>query len=477
MIKIIYQSIFLIFCFFVFLAGCERVYPPAEPSREERQAHAERILNSYVEDVQREVAAKPIEIDVVKEIEEIEREPEKQHNLRFSILVRQLLVAKQISEAENVVDKINNSAIRDTCLSEIAHRQVTDFKKSVAVTQTPTEPNSVTEPMASELRKIVEVIDKIDDPILFVGLSIELATAAFEKSDEQIAVDMLVKAVEKVRNSKAEIVRRVKSLQMITGWFLERKQKNRALEICTETEKIAVLIVHPIDGISAMLDLSRFYMAIGSIADANRVFDASIPFIAKITNPAERATAILRIADMLPMLLIGFKDKGDVSKLAQLKELILSVDPIIAKHGLAAKKDIASNDLNSGKTEINNINSVSSLAEHFDFVVLSWGQIRERRDVLLCNLVRHQVWFVVEARISLDEIWSTIHDIDDNDLRDNAIIAAVNILSFMGSFDEAKDWADFISNVEKKKDTIKKVETKSQESKANINTDIDSNVD
>jgi hypothetical protein len=257
---------------------------------------------------------------------------------------------------------------------------------------------------------------------------------------------------------------------MIAGWFLKQEQKERALAICKKTEEMAEYIFNPSDGVFAMLDIVRFYTLLESVADANRVCDASIPFVAKITVPTEKATAILKIAETLSMLSMRFRDKTDVSRLVQLKKLILSVDPIIAKH------DSDKTKINSSNLDSDSVSSLGSdLADHFEVEILSWAQIRLTRDTLLCNLVRHQVWFVVESRISLDEVWSTIHDINDDELRDNAIIAAVNMLCLMGSLDEANDWADFISNAEKKKDTIKKIKTKSKESKKQIEINSDTN--
>jgi hypothetical protein len=458
--KINYQSIIFVYCLFIFVFGCEQV-PPPQPSEEKQQEIAAMMIKNYVDEIKRELELKPIEIDVAAEISEIDRMPKAEQNLRFSILAGQLIEVKQINDAVNVLDKINDPMLRDTYFAKITRYHIDNFNNSAADKKSPiSTPTSTSTPISTptvidetdELRTIVSVIDKINDLSILTELSIELAAVAVEKLDKSVAFDMLVKTADKVQSSKAAGSHRVKSLQSMAHWFLKHEQKERAMELCRKAEEIIPLIEYPLDNVFVRLDLSSLYMLLDSISDAGRVCDASIAYIEKITTPAEKATAILKIAETFSILQINFSGRRNVAKLVYLKKLILAVDPILAAQELETGEEIAA----------------AKGAKQSELQILSWERIREMRDVLLRGLVRHQVWLVPESRISLDEIWSTIHDIENDSLRDDAIIAVVDMLCITGSLEEAKDWADFINSTDKKNNTLKKINTKSESLKKQI---------
>ncbi|MDR2642884.1 MAG: hypothetical protein LBC74_08820 [Planctomycetaceae bacterium] len=445
--KINYLSIIFV-CLFIVVLGCERVQPP-NPSEEKRMETAEMLINNYVDEMKKQVTSKPIVIDVAAEIREIEQIQETDHNLRFAVLVRQLIDVNQISDAVNVLDKINDPVLQDTYLGEIVRLQLKELKNSIANNKSSSTPNQPITTMSGELQTIYDVIIKINNLLFLTELGIELATISAENSDSSGAIDILIQIADKVRNSKAPGIQRVKSLQIIADYFLKQDRKEQAIEFCKKSEEVITDIVNPIDSVFVMLDLSSLYLLLDSVSDAERVCDASIQYVAKITTPAEKATAILKIAETFSVLQIKFKIKRDVKKLAYLKKLILAVDPIIANHDSEANKDVAE----------------TKLTDQIESAILSWERIRSMRDMLLRGLVRHQVWLVPESLISLDEVWSTIHDIENDSLRDDAIIAAIDMLCITGSLEDAKNWADFINNADKKKDAVKKIDTKTEAQK------------
>ncbi|MDR2171589.1 MAG: hypothetical protein LBP59_15715 [Planctomycetaceae bacterium] len=474
-----YLSIIFLCFLFVFTIGCERAQPPVTPSENQRRAINEQIINSYVEETKREVDAKPIEINIIAEINEIEKSPEDEHDLRFSILGQKLIITGQIGEAAKVVSKINDVVMRDTCYAKLARYQIGAIK-NLTVNNTPLSPSITsttsatheTPQISSTSSTLEDIIFSVNDLPLMTELGIEFAAVRINLSDKSGASDMLFKIPDKIQDgNKSGGIRSIKSLQKLVNWFLEHDQKDRALATCKKAEAAAAHISDPFDAAISILDISATYVLLDAISDASRVCETSIPFAAKVTIPSERATAILKIAETFSMLQIKFGLRNDVAKLTRLKKLILAVDPIIASYDLTDAEVNKVNDVNSDNANKTDKTRTDKKNPDGAPPILSWERIRTTRDMLLLNLVRRQIWLTPEGKISLDEVWSTIHDIDDDLIRDDAIITAVDMLCITGSYDEAKGWTDFIKNVDKKNNTIKKIETKIEAAK-NQNEEI-----
>ncbi|MDR0391849.1 MAG: hypothetical protein LBH59_08080 [Planctomycetaceae bacterium] len=440
-----YWSKIFVCCLLFVVFGCGQTQPP-KPSAESQQEYAQMLINQYVDEVKKNAASKPVEIDVEAEVLEVLSSPESEHNLRFAILIRKLIDVWRIDDAVKILDKITDPIIKDTYCSEIVRIQINHLK-NLKTNNTSLPSSDVNIPASSvKLQAIADVIYKVNDLLLLTELSIELATVNSEDSDKLEIFDLLTKTADKVYSSKTSGIRQVKSLQRIADCFLKQEQKERALELCQKSEERISTIDSSFDCVVALLDLSALYMLLDSISEAGRLCDASIPHAAKITIPAEKATAILKIAETSSILQIKFRSKRDTSKLAQLKKLILAVDPIIA-----------SNDAETGNTTPKQSENLQN-----NSTIFSWERIRMMRDVLLRGLVRHQVWLVPESQISLDEIWSTIHDIEDDSLRDDAIISAIDMFCITGLLEDAQEWATFIKNTGKKNESIKKINARTE---------------
>ncbi|MDR2345754.1 MAG: hypothetical protein LBE18_06780 [Planctomycetaceae bacterium] len=456
--KNIYLPIIFAYCLSIAAIGCNQPQVPSPLSKEERQ----KIINSYVEGIKHEAEKNPIEINTAKEINEIELSPKNEHNLRYSILVHQLLFTNQINDAVQVIVKINDTTIKDTCIADIVRHQIKEFNKTNVDEKSPSALESMSAKLSNELHEIINVIEQTNDPLLLTELNIELETTRNTILDKSETSDTLIKLANKIHNdNKIDIIRRVKSIQMIVNYLLNNNQKKQALEICNQLEKIIDTITNPVDIVFVLHNLSALYMLLGSVPDAIRTCETAVPYAGKITTPVEHATAILKIAETFSILQNNFINKREIGKLIQLKKLILSVDPIIARHDIEAENNIKQNVSETNKQNIADKSSTAqSEVYRSSSTDLSWQDIRLKRDKLLRNLVRRQVWLVPESQFSLDDVWSTIHDIEDDTLRDDAIVVAIEMMSITGELEESKDWADFISDKNKKNEIIKKIETK-----------------
>jgi hypothetical protein len=463
--KIIYTSIFFACCLLVVFSSCKKDKPSESYSEENQQDSTTKMINNYIEDAKQKAAEKPIEINVDSEILNIKQSPPNEHNLRYSILAKQLFNTNRINDAIEIVHKINETSISDTCFASMARRQIGEFNKSFVENKSSASSLNLRAVSLSE-EIIVNLIKEIGDPLLWANLSLEFAVVRAKILGDSETANMLVKFADEMQNdNKASGIQRMQSLKMVANWLLNQNQKEQSLAICKTAELITSSVAEPIDAVFALNELSALYILLNSITDASRVCDESILYAAKITTPAEKATAILKIAEMFSILQINFKNRRDVGKFVKLKKLILAVDPIIAKHDSETENDIEQD--NSNKYQPNLIDDKNSVADSkenrkIESTVLSWRQIRSTRDMLLRNLSRRQAWLVPESRISLDDVLSTIHEIEDDNIRDDAIITAIDMLNITGSQEEAKNWTELINNKNKKIETIKKIQTKAE---------------
>ncbi|MDR0337776.1 MAG: hypothetical protein LBI18_11865 [Planctomycetaceae bacterium] len=374
-------------------------------------------------------------------------------DLRYKNLVQQLIYEYRFADAADVSAKIQDKTIRDTLLEDFVRFQIQDVWQTYQKTERFYNSGDLPKEIRDPLELAMKTAGQIEDPLLQAESFENIARFRTRMKDRNGTTKMMNNAAESCRNRKQNGIRKAQGLCSFANWFLREENKEKTLEFCKEAETALTATKQSFDSTRIYLDIAAIYLLLGLEEPARQICDKAEEFVAKITEPREKATILLKLTESL--LVIRTKDQRIplTDQFLSIKKLVLEAADLIVL-------------LPDNETEISFISP--QLSESFvlplkkDFFSedhqqkslrsLSRLELISLKNGLLRKIASMQAWGG-----TLEEVWETIEDIDPGNERDDALVAVIDMMIITRSTEDIEAWANEILDTTKKNTVLKKL--------------------
>lgn len=343
-----------------------------------------------------------------------------ERDIYFSVLVRQLTDAYRFEEAIQVAKKIKDVEVRDPLLQDMVRLQADEINEALRNAERFLSTERFPEEILRLFRQADDAIREIGDPLRRTRSFEHVALIRKKAGDRDGAIRVIRDAAESLKNTD-DNPGKAQGFFSLARWTFQQDEPDAALEFCREAEASAKFFEHPFASAMFLLDLAQIYAILGKGTEADSLCDKIERFLPKVSDPGEKATGWLKLAETRLVVPTNEQEIRVAKKLLQTREYALKAGTIL------------SDELRD------------------ETAAATRSQLVERKNEVLGKIAAMQIWIS-----PLEDVWETVQDIDEGPFRDKALVAAVEMLIAVRSPD-AGAWAEEISDTKTKRELLKKI--------------------
>jgi len=369
---------------------------------------------------------------------------------RYKILAQQLAFESRFDKATEVSTNIQDKAVKDALLEDIARFQIKDtwqtYQKIAGLSRGRELPQEILE----QIELSIKTTEQIDDPLQRARSFTNIALFRTRMEDRSGTVKMMNAAADACRNRKendSQKIRKAQGLGVFANWFLHEGNKDKTLEFCKEIEKTLPCVEQPFETLRLYLETSAIYILLGLEESARLASEKAEPMVSKISEPKDKAAALLKLVESHLVIRMKGETAPLSERLLSIKNEILEAAEIVA--GLP--NDEAKNNVppeSSGLPSPDNHFQTSETK----IQPLSREELIRSKNQLLRKIASMQAW-----GSPLEDVWETIEDIDPGSDRDDALIAAIEMMTVTRSGEDIQAWVEEINDPVKKNSVLKSI--------------------
>lgn len=355
---------------------------------------------------------------------------------RYKEFVQQLIFESRFVDAADISLRIKADEMRNSLLEDIARLQINDAMQAYEmVSQAADEDAMVQGGLLAAVLRAVQTTRLMDDPARQAESFGNIALFRQRMKDEKGASEMMDESVEAIHKMPKNDSGRARGLLFYARWFLRKGWNDKTYELCREIESSLSLIDSPFDAACFGLELSSVYTLLGKDRNARDVAEKVEPIIRKIKEPREEATVLLRLAETKLFLKIRDKNISPAESLLSTKTLVMEAAALAGARDRKKSNPMAKEISLEPKTP-ENVSNIRNESFRLD-----WKAIETLKNKTLQKIAVMQAW-----SSPLEDTWETVQDIDDDSIRDDALVSVIEMLVATGQHDDAEAWADEVTD-------------------------------
>ena len=376
-------------------------------------------------------------VPVVQLIEEIDLLPGGViRNRRIENAIRLLLYENRFDDATKLVLKIDDVKTRDRLLEDVVRFQVQEAFKLYRGMARLWPENALPEQIQLPIRQAAAAAEKIEDPLVFMECIGNIALFRGNMKDEVGVEGMMRKTADSLLHRQETGFRKAKALVLAADWFLHQDDKKTMAVLVSAAEKALNETSADVNAALLYTEIVALYFLLDDAESIRRTCDRTEQVVARIVDLTQKAMALLRFADTLFLVQGKEKDVPLSEKLAKIKSCVMQAN------GLMAVPVAGENSFTTTQIDRNKEQSSTWTRE----------EITEQKNTILRKVAVLQAWTA-----PLEDVWDTIEEIDPGPERDTALTTTIEKMIATRSTEYAKDWAEEISDPEKKQTMLKKL--------------------
>lgn len=402
---------------------------PIDPEREKAEAR------KAVEDSMRRIG---------------ERADPDEQDRHYAELVRQLIVESRFDEAALVCGKIHRTEMKDPLFEDIVRFRM----KEIFEMFWRLPPMPAGEGFDGEIRDLVRQAvltnREIADPLRRAESFGNIALFCLTMKDREGAIQAMHEAATSLQSLRGDDVRKARGFCYLTRWFLRQGEHESAVRCCDEAEAAAMEIGVPAAETTVLLEISTLRTLLGDDDGARGACDRAGKMIPRIGNPDEKAAALIRFADATLINRMKERMQSHDDSLRKIKktarEAAALIDTLPDERPAPVANEAREEEAEPSFSEVGLFETGSNP------VSLPRKELLRLKNELLRKIATIQAW-----SSPLEEVWDTILDIDEGPVRDDALVATVEMMISTGATEDAEAWIEEISDPMKRQAALRKL--------------------
>ena len=382
------------------------------------------------------------EIDeTLKRAEKITDPDEKE--LAYIDLVKRLTLFKEYAEAMAAVRFVQNVNEKDTLLEDVARIRMSDVLQEFSLIQRISNRN------VENIQGALESSRLIHDPLRRAKSLGNIAFLRANMNDRDGSRETVGETVEVVRKLSSSDPRKALGLCQLAGLLLRLEANDEAGKLCREIESASVDSVE--DQARILATLAGTFVLLRDHPAARTACQKGLAAAEQIDDPRKKLSILLDLVETF--LHIPFVEKPE-EQLTNARQIVLDAATVIPSN--------VSNLVSASGTTSNSVatNAEGLLFPKEDTASLSWTKLKSKKNETLRTIAVMQAW-----QAPLVDVWETVEDIDDDAVRDEAIVETIEMMIATKAWEDAAGWSDEIAEPELKKSVRKQIKNAMTEAK------------
>lgn len=447
--------IFLTFLFLLLFFGCREEGNPSTPSTVSMETPQDPIEAQIKKELQEELARLGVEpplavsttsaankspktqlMTVKEEINETLKEAERIDDSRKKEaihvdLIKRLTLLREYNEATTLVPLVRDVRESDSLLEDIARIRMSDVLQDYAILHQLSDRNR------ANIQGALESVRRINDPVRKAKMLGNIAFFQANMKDQVGCLQTTRETIGSVQCFPDDDPRKAQGLVKLARLLIRIERNEDAEILCRKVQSLSAFIGPVEDRVRILTKLADLFVQLREHSQARTVCLEGIALDQKIDDPKKKSFLLFDLIDVYLRVHVTEKDSSPEELLKETRQIVLAAATAIPADVSEPVESAAVRSVATVDWE----NEGGLLLSREDDEPLSWLKIKTKKNETLRTIATMQAW-----QGTLEDVWETVENIDDSDIRDNAVAETIEMMIATKIWEDAVGWSDEISD-------------------------------